>query len=245
MTSARGMLRLPQLLCAAVLVSTSGVANANLVINNTRVIYNSATRDVTVNVTNEGLRPSLMQSWIDSGNPESIPDEEEVPFSLVPPVARIDGDQSQALKITWNGDPLPMDRESVFYLNVMDIPPEPCGANRSDRNYVQFAIRTRIKLFFRPRTLTGKADSAARQLTWQQIGHAIRLYNPTPFYVSINQVRDAGGQVTVSSDLGMVPPFGTTDFAVASRSHVQKGADLQVESINDYGGNTLSVVHAR
>ncbi|BBG28992.1 P pilus assembly protein, chaperone PapD [Zymobacter palmae] len=217
-------------------------AEANLVINTTRVIYNGAARDVTVNVTNEGNQPSLMQSWIDNGNPDSIPDEEDVPFSLIPPVARVNGGMSQALKIAWNGDPLPTDRESVFYLNVMDIPPDPTSP---DSNYVQFAIRTRIKVFFRPKGLSGRADSAPRQLVWQQVGPAIRLSNPTPFHVSVNQIMDTKGLRPISRDIGMVSPFSAHDFKTEPTVRAVKRDDLQVETINDYGGNTVSVIHAR
>lgn len=224
------------------LLLVGGCAQANLVINSTRVIYSGAASNVTVNVTNEGNQPSLMQSWIDSGNPDSIPDEEEVPFSLLPPVARVNAGMSQALKVAWNGDPLPNDRESVFYLNVMDIPPDPTGP---DSSYVQFAIRTRIKLFFRPKGLGGRAGSAPRQLVWQQIGPAIRISNPTPFHVSVNQIMDAKGMRPVSRDIGMVSPFGVHDFKTESSVHILKRGDLQIETINDYGGNTVSVIHAR
>lgn len=217
-------------------------AQANLVINTTRVIYNGAAHAVTVNVMNEGDQPSLMQSWLDSGNPDSIPDEVETPFSLLPPVARVNAGMSQAVKITWNGDPLPTDRESVFYLNVMDIPPDPAGA---DSNYVQFAIRTRIKLFFRPKGLGGRADNAPRQLVWQQVGPAIRLSNPTPFHVSVNQIMDAQGSKFLSRDIGMVSPFGSHDFKTEPSVRTIKRTDLQIETINDYGGNTVSVIRAR
>lgn len=220
----------------------SSYAEANLVINATRVIYSGASHDVAINVTNEGDQPSLMQSWIDNGNPDSIPDEENVPFALLPPVARVNAGMSQALKVTWNGDPLPTDRESVFYLNVMDIPPDPLGP---DSNYVQFAIRTRIKLFFRPRGLGGRADSAPRQLVWQQVGPAIRLSNPTPYHVSVNQILDAKGLRPLSRDIGMVSPFSAHEFKTEPAVRVVNRGDLQVETINDYGGNAVSTIHAR
>lgn len=227
---------------SVVVLLWSSHAQANLVINTTRVIYNGTSHDVAINVTNEGDQPSLMQSWIDNGNPDSIPDEENVPFALLPPVARVNAGMSQALKVTWNGDPLPTDRESVFYLNVMDIPPDPLGP---DSNYVQFAIRTRIKLFFRPQGLRGRADSAARQLVWQQVGHAIRINNPTPYHVSINQILDAKGRRPLSRDIGMVSPFSAHDFQTEPAIRVVNRGDLQIETINDYGGNTVSVIHAR
>ena len=224
------------------LLLVGGHVHANLVINSTRVIYNGVSRDVTVSVTNEDTKPSLMQSWIDAGNPDSIPDEEDAPFSLLPPIARVNGGTSQALKIAWNGDSLPTDRESVFYLNVMDIPPDPSGL---DGNYVQFAIRTRIKLFFRPAGLGGRADSAPRQLVWQQVGPAIHLSNPTPYHVSINRIMDAKSGRSISHDIGMVSPFSARDFKTDANVRAVTPRDLQIETINDYGGNTISTIHPR
>lgn len=224
------------------LLLMNSAAQANLVINTTRVIYNSTSHTATVNVMNEGDHPSLMQSWLDNGNPDSIPDEEVTPFSLLPPVARVNAGMSQALKIAWNGDPLPTDRESVFYLNIMDIPPDP---DSTDHNYVQFAIRTRIKLFFRPKGLSGRADSAPRQLVWQQVGSAIRLSNPTPFHVSVNQIMDAQNVKALSRDIGMVSPFSSHDFKTEPSVRAIQRGDLQIETINDYGGNALSIIHAR
>lgn len=224
------------------LLLVSQCTQANLIISTTRIIYSDTAHDVTVNVTNDGRQPSLMQSWIDSGNPNSVPDEEDVPFSLLPPVSRVDAGMSQALKVAWSGDPLPTDRESVFYLNIMDIPPDPVGL---DSSYVQFAIRTRIKLFFRPKGLEGHANSAPQHLVWQQVGPAIRLCNPTPFHISVNQIMDAKGMKLLSRDIGMVSPFSTHDFKTEPATHAVNQGELQVETINDYGGKTISVIHAQ
>lgn len=47
---------------------------------------------------------------------------------------------------------LPKDRESVFYLNIFDIPTK--LENKQDKNVLQLAIKSRIKLFYRPKELT-------------------------------------------------------------------------------------------
>lgn len=43
---------------------------------------------------------------------------------------------------------LPNNKESLFYLNVLDIPPNnPANAGK---NVIKFAMQNRIKLFYRP-----------------------------------------------------------------------------------------------
>ena len=45
-----------------------------------------------------------------------------MPF-LLPPVARITGNSGQQLRIKKLANKLPANKESLFYLNVLDIPP--------------------------------------------------------------------------------------------------------------------------
>lgn len=207
---------------------------ANVVINGTRVIYDAHQREVTVHMTNEGDTPSLVQSWIDAGDPNAPPESADVPFMLVPPVARVNPRSAQALRIAFQGDPLPDDREAVFYLNVLDVPPAPKG--RQDNNYVQLAIRSRIKLFYRPITLTGSPDDAADAIHWERVGRKIRLYNGSAFYVTVNQLVNAQ-QNSLSADSGMVAPFSNHDFDLKSDAVVPSGGEIQIITVNDYGGN--------
>ena len=75
----------------------------------------------------------------------------ESPLIVLPPIQRIEpGDKSQ-IKVQSLPDiaKLPQDRESVFYFNLREIPP------RSNKpNVLQIALQTRIKLFYRPASIT-------------------------------------------------------------------------------------------
>ncbi|PJI52023.1 molecular chaperone EcpD, partial [Methylobacterium radiotolerans] len=57
------------------------------------------------------------------------------------------------------GEPMPQDKESVFWLNVLEIPPK----DKANQNLLQMAFRSRIKLFYRPAGLKGKAEDAPSQ----------------------------------------------------------------------------------
>ncbi len=50
-------------------------AQAEIVIHGTRVIYPSDAREVTLQVSNNGSKPALVQAWIDEGDPKSTPDQ--------------------------------------------------------------------------------------------------------------------------------------------------------------------------
>jgi chaperone protein EcpD len=60
---------------------------------------------------------------------------------------------------------VPQDRESVFWLNVLEIPPKPVGK----ANHIQLTVRSRLKLFYRPAGLAGSPKAAVAQLRWRLV----------------------------------------------------------------------------
>jgi chaperone protein EcpD len=223
-------------------VSTS----ASVIIGGTRVIYPGGVREVTVKLNNVGNDPSLVQVWGDRGDASVSADEADVPFVIVPPIFRIDPANAQALRITYTQEPLPQDRESVFWLNVLDVPPSPAPSapGTSEVNLMQVAIRSRIKIFFRPENLPGDPVQAAENLTWRVVpaargpGYALRGENPSAYAVSFNRVGLAVGDKEFTGDGGMILPRGTTDFPLRDLLAVPSGAvRVNYQWINDYGAS--------
>ncbi|MGK7551960.1 fimbria/pilus periplasmic chaperone, partial [Salmonella enterica] len=66
---------------------------------------------------------SLVQSWIDDGDTSLPPEKIKVTFLLTPPVAKVAGDTGQQIKIKKKPNMQPNNKESLLYLNVLDIPP--------------------------------------------------------------------------------------------------------------------------
>ncbi|WP_323137570.1 fimbria/pilus periplasmic chaperone [Dyella subtropica] len=218
-------------------------ARAGVVIDNTRVIYPAQQREVTVKLINEDKQsPLLVQAWIDDGNEKSTPDQLNVPFLLTPPVFRMDPGKGQALRVVYLKDrPLPADRESVFWLNVLEVPPKPKVAKGEESNTLQLAFRTRIKLFYRPEDLKGSAADAPSQLRWTLVtdgaGRALQAENPSAYHVSFESVALAvEGRDIKSEDVNMIAPHATQRFSL---KEVNLTADAKLEvhftSIGDYG----------
>ncbi|MGP4131767.1 fimbria/pilus periplasmic chaperone [Pantoea tagorei] len=111
----------------------------------TRVVYPAAEKEITVRLDNRGDQPALVQAWIDDGDPNQPVDKINVPFVMLPPVFRMEANKGQTLRIVYTGSDLPVDKESIFWLNVLDIPPK--DKSRINKNQLQMAIRSRIKLF--------------------------------------------------------------------------------------------------
>ncbi|MBH2880179.1 fimbria/pilus periplasmic chaperone [Serratia marcescens] len=202
------------------------MGSASVVINGTRVIYSSDDKDVTVKLNNVGKSPVLIQSWIDDGDPDAKPENIRVPFILTPPINRIDPGKGQTLRLSYTGAPLPTDKESVYWLNVLEIPAK--KQLKGDESLLQMAFRSRIKLFFRPAGLSGDANGAAKQLSWSVTPGGVKATNPTPYFVSLVSLTVNGKE----TEGQMVAPLSSLEF---KGIRVAAGKSLSVEFVNDYG----------
>ena len=179
---------------------------ANVVITGTRVIYPADQKSISVQLTNVGNEPSLVQSWLDKGNVSSNPNTESVPFIIAPPVTRVEANAGQTLRINFtNTESLAQDRESLFYFNLLDIPPKPSDSDlQNNPNYLQLAIRSRLKFFYRPSGLKITPSDAYKQVKWKIQSNGINIDNQSPYYITYNHFQ-IGGQTVHPKE--MIPPF--------------------------------------
>jgi len=243
-------MRPPHILCRSLLAGLALLgaalaipADASVVISGTRVVYRAPEKEVTVRLTNEGSLPALTQVWLDQGDPRADPATLKVPFLVTPPVMRIDAGKAQTLRLMYTGEALPQDRESVFWLNVLEVPPKP-KADDAPANLLQLSFRSRIKVFFRPQGLKGAVQDAPAQLQWR-LAHdggklGIEVRNPTAYHVSFASIDvNTGGQHAVFDDGGMVGPGETRAFPLKGelKGDVKAGgATVHYRCINDHGG---------
>ena len=148
--------------------------------------------------------------------------------------------KTQVIRLAFLGATLPQDRESVYWLNVLEIPPKP-GASAGN-NYLQFAIKSRIKIFYRPCALTSSPGNAPVMLKWMHVANAtgeatIKIENPSPFYVSFAEIRPrlADGS-ELSSVNAMVEPFGSVSLNFKLRTGASSlPVRVLFKTVNDYG----------
>ncbi|EIC8292314.1 fimbria/pilus periplasmic chaperone [Salmonella enterica] len=218
-------------------------ASASVVIMGTRVVYPEQKKSINVQLHNGDNSPSLVQAWLDTGDASVSPGAVKVPFVITPPVSRIEPKTGQTLRIMYTGESLPRDRESVFYLNVLDIPPRPefeeKKANAGNVNYLQLAVRSRIKLFFRPATLNQSVANAARQVTWALVNRGNKIFlradNQTPYFVTYKKIAlKSDRDIQSLTQPGMVSPYSVKEFTLPGKNLY--GASVIWTVINDYGG---------
>lgn len=223
-----------------VLCVFSTVAQAAIVIGGTRVVFPAKARDVSLRIENKGDDPTLVQVWIDDGDERSTPTTARAPFAITPPVFRIDPGQGHALRIVHVGEDQPHDREVLYWLNVLEIPPKAMEAD--GKNVLQLSFRHRLKLFHRPKDLPTPPERAMSALKWSLEPGAdtkrLRVDNPSPYHVSFNAIdlhaREASDGALMLGG-GMVKPGESTSFPWPKGRHGFDAARVAFVSINDFG----------
>ena len=229
-------MNLKHFLLSSCLLITTAVSHAEIILNGTRVVYPSNSKEVSLQLNNNGSKPALVQSWIDDGDPKSLPNQVKVPFIITPPISRIEVNKGQTLRISAlpNSNQLSQTQETLFWLNVLDVPPRPNDGADVPENYLQFAIRSRIKLFYRPSHLKGDSATASTQLKWAKQANTLVITNPSPFYVSMTTIlqKDDIKTVDLLPKGLMIAPFSKETVQLK----LHNTSDMSFMTINDYGG---------
>ncbi|XGI78492.1 molecular chaperone [Enterobacter hormaechei] len=198
-------------------------------ISTTRVIFNAASSETSVQVRNQAKEAILIQSWIEPATATTA----TVPFAITPSLTRIGGNKQQLLRIFYQGEGLPQDKESVFWLNIQEIPQA-----SEESNSLQVAFRQRLKLFYRPTSLKTSPEDALKSLSWRlqkSAGKtALLAVNNTPFYVSLLTVKLRNGNKEYSPTAEMLSPFSQTALPLNNADRAEKGR-VEWSAVNDYG----------
>ncbi|HCD5725220.1 TPA: fimbrial chaperone [Citrobacter freundii] len=216
-------------------------AQADIVLSGTRIVYKESQKDVTIRLENKGSSPALVQTWLDDGEQNADPSTINVPFNATPPVARIEPGRGQTVKLTYtNSISLPKDRESIYWFNVLEVPPKINEAGSKDKNILQLAFRTRIKMFYRPSGLIDIASDAPKKLQWQlrnKNGQAVvHVINPTGYFVSFNSISAIVGGKKYNIKNSMIAPKSESELSVAGLNGSPGKATIDYIAISDFGG---------
>jgi P pilus assembly chaperone PapD len=151
------------------------------------------------------------------------------------------------LRIVGQGDnkALPHDRESLFYLNMAQLPAIP--KQMMNKNHLGLIFVTRISFLYRPPGLSGTYLDAMRHLKWtvsQRNGkRVLSAVNDSFYYIPLMQVslKVNGKTYTPKNQRHMVPPKGSTDVVLMdipakTFSNAMQKATVVYGVQTDFGG---------
>lgn len=230
-----GYQRLRRALLPLCLALSLPAAEAALTINATRVIHASDANSSSVVVANPTNRTFAVQTWVNTQADDTLT---AVPLVPTPVLFRLDPGKNQLVQINRLPNDLPQDRESLFFFNVQEIPQQ----EASGQNHLNIAMRTRIKLFYRPSQLKGLPQDSVKHLNWSLQQRDKNLYlvvdNPTPFHFTFDQLEVSGaGQSEKPSTMAMALPFAQQSYRL-TQIHKVQGLQVTFNTLNDYGAPT-------
>ncbi|OON40190.1 pilus assembly protein [Izhakiella australiensis] len=228
------------ILLAFAMLAGSFSAIASMTISGTRIIFPAAEKEVNVRTNNKGTKPALVQVWIDDNKGTANLNEVKVPFIVTPPIYRVESGKGQSVRLIYNGMILPQNKESVFWFNMLEIPPQ--STLSPNRQRLELAFRTRIKIFYRPDSLSESNSANERnKLKWETVtdaikGVGIKLTNPTPYYFSFDESSVETHGKKINLNVEMADPFSSIVFYPERKINKgEKITSINYGLINDYG----------
>ncbi|EQC1553996.1 fimbrial biogenesis chaperone [Citrobacter amalonaticus] len=210
----------PALLICCVIAATCQFANASVSIGGTRLLYDGSKKEASLSVRNPDSNPYLIQSSLDNLDDNA----QKPPFVITPPLYRLDGNKENMMRVILTGN-LPQNKESMFWLRVKAIPSAP-----REKNTLQIAVATSIKLIYRPEALKGiNVEKESSKLVWHFSGNHLEIKNPTPCYINFNEIKVSGKNL---ANVSYASPNSTTSFVLPSG--VTNG-NIQYSVISDFG----------
>ncbi|TBL43429.1 fimbrial chaperone protein FimC [Hafnia alvei] len=212
-------------LASAISLCCSSTATAGgISLGATRIIYPLNASQTSLPITNgDKDKVFLIQSWV------STPDDKKsADFVVTPPIFVIQPQKENTIRIMYVGkNPLPTDRESLYYLNSKAIP---SGKSEPGQNTLQIATETTIKLFVRPSDLPIQSINAPQTLRCKLDGGTVKVNNPSPYYVTLVNFT-AGGKDLPNT---MVAPKSEASIPLSGGP----GGTIKFKTVNDYGSKT-------
>jgi fimbrial chaperone protein len=196
---------------------------AGIQVGRTRIIYNADKKEVSLPLINKDKElPWLIQSWTDTGDGKT-----RGAFIVTPPLFRLDPQKEQSLRIAWSGARLPVDRESLFWINIRTIPA--VAKEDEDKNVLRLIYKTRMKMFWRPKGLTGTTTETCKKLRFSRQGAALQVTNDGNFYSIFDNVH-LGSVAVEKAD--MVAPKSSVLIPLPTSAN---GQNVSWRCITDYG----------
>lgn len=229
------MKNLKLIISALLLVST--YTHASISVDRTRVIYDENSKGVSVVVENTDSKdPFLVQSWVEDEKGKKITD----PLVALPVLQRIEANQKKQIRISTSKNSLniPNDKESLFYFNVLGIPPK-----SQLENAVEIVIQSRFKLFYRPKGITKYADNNwQKELKIEKMGSTLKLVNPTAYHVVVININDNKNKVANFEEI-IIKPNSNTNYFLSDKQ--KNASEIVVTYIDDYGSPKLLTYSCR
>ncbi|MBW7984747.1 fimbrial biogenesis chaperone [Enterobacillus tribolii] len=219
----------------AFIAALPAFVNASAVLENTRIIYAGNKDGKTVKISNNDPTPYIVQVWTDSGNVNAKPTDPNAPFVVLPPSFKMSPNSVQTVKMIYSGSAPAQDRESVFYFNMVQVPPV-----KQNQNAMALILKNRVKIFYRPAGLPAPSKSVLENgLSFHADARGVSINNQSPYFVSVASAKMtcSGSQTSLAADM-IAPKSNNVHWK--GKTAGRAGCAIEYTYINDYGGQVTA-----
>ena len=229
------MIFIPALCCA-------GISHAGLLASATRVVYQQNSNEKSLILANTNSYPVLTQIWVDDGH--TGPEFQNSPFAVLPPVFKLSAKENKGIRIIYNGMTLPADRESLYWLNLYEIPA--VKKDNPANEYLNLAMNTQMKIFYRPEGLKDyNVDELQQQvqqtLIYNEKALKLELKNPTPYYLNFTNLSISNDQAVSKvshEEDNILAPFSTKAYTLQNLHYPESPTNILKYQLIDDSGNS-------
>ncbi|MEI9752040.1 molecular chaperone [Moellerella wisconsensis] len=201
-------------------------SQGGIAVSTTRIIYNADKKEAAISISNRGIdNYYIIQSWIEDVAGKKVDD-----FILTPPLFKLNANKENMVRII-NKTALPQDRETVFWLNMKAIPPIP---KNGLQNGLQIAIKTKLKLFYRPKGLSGTPFESAKKIIWKESNGFLSIENNSPYNITIDNLLINNNKNSFST---MILAFSSENTSIK----IKTGDNLAFKIVNDLGSKSEQI----
>ncbi|MGL5437483.1 MAG: fimbrial biogenesis chaperone [Lachnospiraceae bacterium] len=217
-------------------------AQAGVIIGSSRVVFSATNREQSLLMSNSNDYPVIVQVWIDDGAPEGTPETAgEVPVLPLPGIFRLEPGEQKNLRLLATQIKQPQDRESLYWLNIYEIPPT--GANLLPGvSAVKVAVRLQLKMFYRPQHLKPAIDKLTELQRFSLIRQPgilkLKIENASPYYATYSAAKLTGGGQSRELNIGILVPFSQKTVNIGSMANWQPDSIIYL-LINDDGNSIV------
>lgn len=191
-----------------------------------KIIFSEKEGNVSYTISNtDKEKVWLVQSWIEDQHEKKTSD-----FMSLPGITRVESNSQPSIRIIKKGSPL-SDRESLYWIVSHSIPAQDKQKNNTVNSArLTLALRFKVPMFYRPKTLTEKPQP--EKLAWSSDKNGnLNVYNPTKYHVQIHHLTINQKKYDGEGVSHIIMPMTSAKLNVKTK----KTEKIKYAIINDYG----------
>lgn len=223
-------------------IARTTFAASGLQPSESRLVLENGATESSISFANRGKVPLLVQIWTDDGESDLKAAAKKASYYVNPPIFRVDPAGAQVVRVFLSNKNLPQDRESVSYLNALYVDPAgtpPTVKNNAIAAAIKFSIRHRIKIFYRPKTLSATRDRADQPVSARMLtDDSVEIVNPSAYHVTLaGHLSLTSGTDKIDVLDGMLSPFEKRVVKLSGTpGDASEWTALTYRVLNDFGG---------